>query len=382
MPSLATGIQRLKPSVFATLSERMKSLPAAPLPLHIGDTFHLPPPEARLENLELEKHPEFYRYAHPFGQPALLSAIQAKLARENRLEVPNDALQITCGATQALHCTVLSLFDPGQTVTFLAPYWPLFGGMCRSAGLEVQELPVTDRLYRGEIVDFAQFLRSRIAPGARGLYFCNPNNPDGYVYTRAELEAIATVAQEMDLWVISDEVYEHYIYDVEHTSIASLPGMAGRCLTSFSFSKSYAMAGHRLGYLTGPLAVMGAARRAANHTVYNVSPSLQFAGLKALELSPQFVKRVARDYRQSRDILYDVLSGYAEKPPAGGYLFLRLKDEKTAWDLIWAALDKGVALAPGAAFGDDYAHCIRVCFTSAPPEDIARAADVLRSLLA
>lgn len=377
MPELSIASRSLRPSVFASLAERMKQLPPDHLPLHIGDTYRLPPEGARLEQQSSDSR--LYRYSHPFGIADLLNELATKLKVKNGLtEASPDWLQVTCGATQALHCAALTLLNPGDEVLVLAPYWPLIIGILRSAGAVPVQVPFSDRVKAGQ--DPQDLVRPHLTERTRALYFANPNNPDGKVYSRVELESLAALARERDLWVLADEVYEDYLYDGrEHVSIAALEGMADRTHTAFSFSKSYALAGHRLGYAVGPPAMTAVLRRVANHTVYNVAATLQQAGLAAIREGATFLQESRKLYQQARDILHTGLTDQP-LPQGGGYFFLPCSDPQAAETLLHRALDEGLVLAPGQGFGEAYGHCLRICFTSAPPADIERAAALLRRL--
>ena len=364
MPEVSSHVRSLKQSVYASLAEKMKALPEPPIGLHLGDTYAVPPAAARWEHLELTSAGN-YRYSHPSGLPALLEALASKLVRENGVAATAEWVQVTCGATHALHCAVHTLLQPDDGVIILSPYWPLFGGMVRCLGAVDHEMAFEDLEMR---------------PGVKALYFANPNNPDGRVYSQSELELLATFAQEHDLWVISDECYEHYLYDGDrHISIASLPGMAERTVSVFSFSKSYAMAGHRVAYLCAHPQVMLWLRRLANHSVYNISPSLQKAALAVLTQGPDFVSDWGPVYAAARDRMAEVVQ--APKPQGGAYFFPRFDHAEQAWDFVERGLQAGVAVAPGAAFGDAYAHHVRICFTCVDEPTLKKACGILRQLL-
>jgi aspartate/methionine/tyrosine aminotransferase len=377
MPQLSQYVSALRPSVFATLTEKMKALSQPPIPLHLGDTFALPPASARWENLDLSSSGN-YRYSHPFGLPTLLSELAHKLVRQNGISATSDWLQVTCGATQALHCALQALVEPGQSVLLMAPYWPLFGGMVRCLGAHAVEVECTPRLLRKE-ASLAEILRQAYTPNVKAVYFSNPNNPDGYVYSPDELQQLADFSQQHDLWVFSDECYEHYLYEgARHTSVATLPGMAERTVSVYSFSKSFAMAGHRLGYAVAVPSLMNSIRRLANHTVYNVSPSIQKAGLETLLQADSFCQEWAPVY--SRQRLRMAQAVQAPLPAGGAYFFPEFASPEAAWDFLERALQAGVALAPGAAFGEQYAHCLRICFTCVDEPTLERACQILAAL--
>lgn len=376
MPQLSSFVSSLRPSVFATLNEKMKSLPEPPICLHLGDTYALPPETAQWGHLVHSSAD--YRYSHPFGLTELLEALAEKLRRQNEIPADSSWIQVTCGATQALHCGLQTLIEPGQSVMILAPYWPLFGGMTRLLGAEAYEVHCTPRLLAGEI-GLAELLEEAYKPSVRALYFANPNNPDGYVYSPDELKILSDFARRHDLWVFSDECYEHYLYEGQrHRSIASLPDMAGRTLTAFSFSKSFAMAGHRLGYAVAAPALMGPLRRSANHTVYNVCSSVQRAGLETLRQAEDFCALWLPEYESARNRMGQALG--CPPPQGGAYYFPRYASPEAAWNTLERALERGVVLAPGAAFGEAYADSLRICFTCVPPDQLERACQVLAEL--
>ena len=377
MPRLSRYVSALRPSVFATLTEKMKGLPVAPIPLHLGDTFALPPESARWENLDL-RSPGNYRYSHPFGLPALLSDLADKVRQHNDIQATPEWIQVTCGATQALHCAVHTLLEPDQKIMVLAPYWPLLGGMVRCLGAQPVEVECTPRLLQDPL-SLAQLLEQAYQPGVTALYFSNPNNPDGYVYSLEQLRQLADFAHRHDLWVISDECYEHYLYEGHHHSLAALPGMSERSVTVFSFSKSFAMAGHRLGYAVAHPSIMASLRRQANHTVYNVSPSIQKAGRETLRQAIPFTQQWAPVYARQRLRMAQAFPN-APLPMGGAYFFVDLGSSEAAWDYLERGLQAGVAVAPGAAFGEAYAHCLRICFTCVDEPTLERACQILAAL--
>src|SRR5262249_1202749 len=162
-----------------------------------------------------------------------------------------NAIQITAGATHAFACALRLLCDPGDEVLLLAPYWPLIRGNVLAVGARPVEVPFTSELYQG--ADPAELLAGRVTKRTAAIYVTTPTTPDGKVLDARALEAVAEVAVSADLWVLADEVYEDYAFDGRaHRSIATLPGLDSRTLSVYSFSKSYGLAGLRVGYVTGP----------------------------------------------------------------------------------------------------------------------------------
>jgi N-succinyldiaminopimelate aminotransferase len=223
-------------------------------------------------------------------------------------------------------------------------------------------------------------VRSRITPRSVALYVSTPSNPTGRVLPEAWLVALAELARREDLWLISDEVYEETLYRGEHFSIAR--AAPERSLTVFSFSKAYGMAGNRTGYVVGPAAAVAAARKVSTHTFYAAPTAGQLAGLVALRDGAGWLAETREGYRQTGEATAAALG---VPPPDGGtFLFLDVAeelDERGIWGFLADCLEAGVALAPGPSCGAGYDAWVRLCFTAAPPADVARAARQLAALL-
>ena len=238
-------------------------------------------------------------------------------------------------------------------------------------------------------VDFAARLRAAIKPETRGIYVNTPNNPTGVVLTREQLLALAEVAIERDLWVISDEAYEHLLFDgARHVSLGALPGMAERTISVFTFSKSYAMTGWRIGYVVSPAPlrpVMGPLL--SFYTTHGVFPAVQTAALAALQGPQNSVDTMRRAYQERRDLLLEGLEGQTAisvpKPRGAFYAFadvsaaLGSNDPKALWGLIQEWLSFGVAVLPGTAFGPEFTSHVRMSVATRR-EDVIEAARRLR----
>ena len=373
MPPLSASAQAIRASVFSDLAPRLQARAAAGgdlFPFHLGDTWRAPPEAARI-TASASDEPALYRYGPLGGDPALLAAIARSLdARGRALPDPTPAhLLVAAGATHALFCAARAMLDAGDEVLVLAPYWPLSVGVIRAAGA----VPVEVAFPREPSFDLAGALAAACTARTRAVYLITPNNPDGFVLRPEHLDAVADVARRRDLWVIADEVYADYVFEAQHRSIARLPGMADRTVTAYSLSKSHALAGLRVGYIAGPTQLIAAAKKVATHTVFNVPLVLQRCATRAVEGGDGFLAEAREAYREARAITLDALAGRADfaAPDGGCYVFLDLTRSLrggTAVALLERAIDAGVALAPGDAFGAGYERCARLCFTSVPPE--------------
>ena len=395
-PGLSRSAESIRRGVFAELQARIERYTAGGgdlVPLQIGDTFLDPPESARFPAvIDASKiEPELYRYGATLGLARLRAAFAERLHARCGLSVdPDRELLLGCGATHALHCAARAILDPGDDVLLASPYWPLAHGILASCNARVLEVPFTSRLYDEPGLDAAEPFRRALTPATKAIYLITPNNPDGKVLTRAQLESVAALAIERDLWVFADEAYADHAFDHPHVSLATLPGMAERTVTAHSLSKSHALAGVRLGCVVGPAAMIGVARKVAIHTTFNVPVIAQRSALAALQHGEAWPDRARAHYREARDAAIEALAGAPVKfgrAEGGTYLFLDFAaplQGRPLQVLLERAIDHGVLLAPGEAFGIDWPTHARLCYTAVPRprllEGIARLRAAIDSL--
>jgi aspartate/methionine/tyrosine aminotransferase len=397
-PPLSSTAARIRPPVFADLQARIDRLAARGeqlVPLQIGDTWLAPPERASRVLAELDaSDASIYRYGPTAGLPALREAV-ASLVRRHGLDVdPIEEVLVGNGGTHALFCAARAVLDAGDEVLMASPYWPLAPGIFTSCGAVPIEVPLTQRLYDDPSLDAGVLFAAAVTPRTKALYVISPNNPDGKVLGREQLERIAAVAREHDLWVFSDEVYADTVFDGEHVSIASLPGMRDRTIVLHSMSKSHALAGCRVGFAVAPAPVVASGRRISTHSAFNVSIVMQRAALAALA-DESVPKRARETYRDARDRAMSALSGAPVKvhlADGATYLFV---DFAPAFDamgperagarpliaLLERAVDRGVLLAPGDAFGAGYETCARLCTTAVPVDRVVTGIERLLDAL-
>jgi N-succinyldiaminopimelate aminotransferase len=382
-PSTATSTGGIYKSVFAGMADRLAAVPGEVFPLHIGDTYL--EPLAALPGLAesaLSDRAALARYSHPHGRADLLSAVQARL-RSDRLPAADGEVLISSGATHALFCAAASLFETGDEVLVLAPHWPLIPGILRTAGATPVEVPFFDRLgdRLGETADVESLLGPHLTGRTAAIYFNSPNNPTGRTLRARELEALAGFARAQGLWIVADEVYAGFGFGDPVPLIGALPEASDRTLSAFSFSKSYAMAGYRIGYLSGPREVIDAARKVSTHTVYSVSGVGQLLAKRVLEGGEALREKVRASYRAAAQTAAENLRADFRHAEGGAYLFLDLRRYPDPHAVIYRALDRGVALAPGEAFGPSYRGWARLCYSSVPPDKLERGLAVLNAVL-
>jgi aspartate/methionine/tyrosine aminotransferase len=358
-------------SIFARLYEKLAGYKGEIITLQIGDTHMGPPACSRLERMlpsyEAAGDRDIYHYGPAAGWHPLVDRLTAKVAAVNR--IPDAQVQIASGATHALWCALGAVCDPGDELLLPAPHWPLIRGIAQSRSVTPIEVPFTQVLRSSSGGDAVALLSSKVTPRTRAVYVCTPNNPDGSVLHESELRAVAEVAERHGLWILADEVYEDYVYEGAHLSIGSLPGVAERTITVFSFSKGYAQAGLRVGYAAGPAAAIGAMRKMVNHTVYNVPHALQRAAAAALDGGAEFLGAARARYRAARDRALATVTAPCAVPEGSTYLFLDLRGWASSsggdcQPVLERFASEGVLLAPGVAFGSAFAGYARLCFTA------------------
>ncbi len=373
-PLLSTAGKSTPASIFAKLREHLARYPGDVIPLQIGDT-HLRPP-VLLEDFGWGDSAELYAYGAPAGWAPLVEAIATKARDRNGIAMTEAGVQIACGATHALSCAMQALCDRGEEVILVTPHWPLIKGIAIAHDVVPVEVP------HGP--DLGALLEAAVTPKTSAIYVATPNNPDGVMLSVAEIDAIARVAERHDLWILSDEVYEDYGYDATHVSIASRPGAGDRTVTVFSFAKSYAQAGLRVGYALAPDPVAAAIRKLVNHSVYNVPVAMQRAALGAMRTGSGFLAAARDRYRGARDRARARLTAPAACPPGGSYLWVDFQDwsGNDCMPVLEALAEQGVLLAPGSAFGDVCHRYARLCFTGVEEKRLDEGIDRINAVLA
>jgi aspartate/methionine/tyrosine aminotransferase len=387
-PEISVPAGAIPSSIFARLVGELARHKGEVYPFHLGDTHLSPPDEARLERIAWDEASagKLYNYAAPVGDAELIQELARKLQAKNRIPATSAHIQITAGATHAFACATRAILDTHDEVLLLSPYWPLIRGHVLAAGARPVEVPFTSRLYDEPGVDPVSLLEEYVGPRTAAIYLINPNNPDGKVLGERELRAIAAVAHAHDLWVLADEVYEDFTFDGrQHLSIASLPRMAERTLTAFSFSKSYGQAGLRVGYMVGPEKAMVPIKKLANHTIYNVPRAMQRAALAALRCGEEFLARARVEYASARDLTLAKLTVPYHASEGGSFVFLNLSrwaKEGSAMPVLEKLAGEGILLAPGDAFGRQYAAWARFCYTAVSRPRLEAGLDRMAAVLA
>ncbi|MCB0069900.1 MAG: pyridoxal phosphate-dependent aminotransferase [Caldilineaceae bacterium] len=294
-------------------------------------------------------------YPPSFGTPELLDAIVGKLARENNVHVTRDQILVTPGAKWAIYATLAVTTNPGDEVLVLDPAWVSYGPMVQLQ----QATPVHVTLPSAD--DFritAALLEEYVTPRTKLIMVNSPNNPTGRVLSRDEIDAIVQVATTHDLYVLSDEIYEHIVYDdAVHHSLAAEPGMAERTIIINGFSKAYAMTGWRLGWLAAPEPIAKLARTYQTQSITSAASFAMTAGVAALNGPQECVHEMTAAYTARRRFMLDALDeipGIECAPIEGAfYVFPKFTaTEKGSLEIANILLEDGlIASTPGIAFG-------------------------------
>ena len=386
---LSARAKALKPSLTLAIAAKAKQLQAAGkdiCSLSAGEpNFDTPAFIREAATRALEDGAT--RYGPAAGEPQLRAAIAAKLARANGMAVSAEQVLVTNGGKQALYNLFQVLLDPGDEVLLPAPYWLSYPEMAQLAGASVQVVP--SAAVNGFRLDI-EALEARINPRSRLLILNTPSNPTGLVLQQQELEAVADLLRRHpQVAVVCDEIYEHLLAPgQEHHSLAALaPDLADRLFVVNGFAKGWAMTGWRLGYLAGPLPALKAAIALQSQSTSNVCTFAQFGALAALEGSMLCVEEMAKSFSARRERLtrgLQQLPGLVLVPPTGAfYAFPDVSSHGLgSLDFCNQLLDQeGLALVPGAPFGDD--RCVRLssAVSSATIDDgLARLGNFLRRL--
>jgi len=321
-------------------------------------------------------------YAPSSGILPLRKALVEKLATKNKIFTTVDEVIVTVGGSQGLYAAFQSVLDPGDHALVFSPYWTPIGDLVTGTQARPLLVPTITARRNGLRKTLEQFS----TPKTRAIYYNTPQNPSGVVFTRADAEEVARFANERDLIVIADEAYEDLVYEGEHVSIASLPGMAERTISCFTFSKTYAMTGWRAGYTVAKEPFMTALRKIVLYSTNGVATPVQHAMLQALATPECDIAARREEYRKRRDLLLAGLNevGLECELPAGAfYAFPSAekihKKSRTAAQIL---LEKAhIATIPGVVFGAQGEGHLRFGYAITPKE-IEDCIEALRKFFA
>jgi len=361
------------------------------LRLESGDPSFDIPVHAR-EAMEKALRDGLTHYTASTGIPVLRKAIFQKVTSENGLSVPNDDhVVVTNGGMHGLYILFRALLDAGDEVILPDPMWTEIAENIRLGG--GKPVPVILHGERGYQYDPAE-IEAAITARTRAIFINTPHNPTGAVASPETLEAIASLADKHNLLLISDEAYEHIIFDeLRHVSIGSLPAARDRTISVYSMSKTYAMSGLRMGYLVITDArLLQRIKKLVRCTINGVNSVTQYGAAAALTGPQDATRSMAQEYQQRRDILFSALEEapylQAFKPGGAFYLWARIRPDwpgyegkNDDWSMTNYLIDSsGIGSSPGSAFGEAGAGHIRFAF-SCSTDQVEEAAKLLPEVL-
>jgi aminotransferase len=342
-----------------------------------------PPPKELIEAAHRAIDGDFHQYAITWGTPRLRKVIAEKFERFYGIPVdPERHVTVCCGSTETMLSSLLAVLNPGDEVIIFEPFYENYGPGCIISGASPVFVPLEPPDFSFDPDRLARAVTSR----TKAIVLNSPNNPSGKVFDRKELELIADLCIRHNLIAITDEIYEHILFDgLRHIPIATLPGMAERTVTISGISKTYSVTGWRVGYAIAPAEISLGIRRAHDFVTVGAPHPLQEAAVTALSFSDAYYSWLQQTYQAKRDLLLGVLesAGFQCFRPQGAYYILTevghfmkrlgLSDD-TAF-AMYLVKEIGVATVPGSSF---YAHSqlgktqIRFCFPKT--EDVLKAA--------
>lgn len=365
-PFLSSRAEALQPSLTLAISARAKALQQEGrdiCSLSAGEPDFETPAfivEASVQALR----DGVTRYGPAAGDPALRVAIAHKISAENGVPTTANEVLVTNGGKQAIYNLFQVVLNPGDEVLIPAPYWLSYPEMARLAGAQPVAVPSSARTGFKPDLDA---LEAAITPATRLLVVNSPGNPTGHVLSLEELELLADLLRRHPrLLVMSDEIYEYLVDEgITHHSLAAVaPDLQDRCFMVNGFAKGWAMTGWRLGYLSGPVAVIKAASALQSQSTSNVCSFAQSGATAAIEGSRDCVREMAASYNLRRKLLIDelqALPGITLVPPRGAFYAFPQLPEGCGDSVSFctrALEEEGLAIVPGGAFGDD--RCVRL----------------------
>lgn len=325
------------------------------------------PPKAILDRLAEVAHEDYHQYSITWGAQNFREALAAKQTHYmGRAIDPDSEIVVTCGSTEAMMTAMMTVTNPGDKVVIFSPFYENYGADTILSGAEPIYVPLTPPAFNFD----PEVLEDAFRQHPKALILCNPSNPCGKVFTRAELETIAALAKKYDVYVITDEVYEHIVYAPHtHTYFATLPGMWERTISCSSLSKTYSVTGWRLGYVIAPAPIIERAKKVHDFLTVGAAAPLQEAIIPGLKFGQDYYDDLLQKYTHKRDLFCKGLDdlGLVHNIPQGAYyVMLDISAFGYDSDLQFCedlAAKVGVGAVPGSSFfREPVNHLIRFHF--------------------
>lgn len=325
------------------------------------------PPKEILDRLAEVAHEDYHQYSITWGAQNFREALAAKQTHYmGRAIDPDSEIVVTCGSTEAMMTAMMTVTNPGDKVVIFSPFYENYGADTILSDAEPIYVPLTPPDFNFD----PEVLEDAFRQHPKALILCNPSNPCGKVFTRAELEIIAALANKYDVYVITDEVYEHIVYAPHtHTYFATLPGMWERTISCSSLSKTYSVTGWRLGYVIAPAPIIERAKKVHDFLTVGAAAPLQEAVIPGLKFGQDYYDDLLQKYTHKRDLFCKGLDdlGLVHNIPQGAYyVMLDISAFGYDSDLQFCedlAAKVGVGAVPGSSFfREPVNHLIRFHF--------------------
>ena len=342
------------------------------------------PPKEILDRLSQVSKEDFHQYSITWGAQNFREALAAKQSRFMGIGInPDTEIVVTCGSTEAMMAAMMTVANPGDKVIVFSPFYENYGADTILSGAE----PIYVPLNPPDFTFDPNVLESAFKQDVKALILCNPSNPSGKVFTRNELRTIADLAIKYDAYVITDEVYEHIVYDpYEHVYISTLPGMRERTICCSSLSKTYSITGWRLGYTIAPPEITDRIKKVHDFLTVGAAAPLQEAVIPGLKFTQEYYDGLKETYTHKKDLFVKGLDdiGIIHTNPQGAYyVMLDISEFGYESDLFFCeklAERVGVGAVPGSSFfREDINHLIRLHFAK-KDETLKEALDRLADI--
>jgi aspartate aminotransferase len=360
----SAAITKMKRSGIREIFDLANAIPDA-IHLEMGEP-DFPTPRHIREAAARAADEGFTKYTPNAGIPELRDAIAEKVRCKNGIHAGRDQVIVTPGAIAALHGSMLALCDPGDEILLSDPAWPNYRMLCDLLRLETAYYPL---LPEDGMQPMAERIEPLISADTKMIVINSPSNPTGSVIDQSHLEEVLRLAEETDLWVVSDEVYDEIVFDKGTAPSAAASDYADRVISVFSFSKTYAMTGWRVGYAVAPIDLAPFVVKTQEPTTACVNAPAQMAALEALEGPQDCVREMRDSYQERRDDVVEILdaAGLPYVHPSGAfYMWIDVSDFGGS-DVDFARrllTEREVAVTPGSAFGPESGTFVRVSLAS------------------
>lgn len=367
MRKMPSRLEPIDSSIFQEAARRKQML-QNPIDLSVGIPEGTTPDYIKEAGIRAIQN-NHTTYIASNGLPELRAAIAHKLRSENSLPATTETVTIMPGLTTGMLMTYFALLSPGDEVLLMDPSYPSYHYLIPLTGATLKRVPTLPSFQLNLTA-----IENAITPHTRIIVINSPNNPTGAIYPKEDLIQLASIAERHNITIISDEMYENFIYEGEHFSIGSI---YPNTITMNGFSKSYAMTGWRLGYAHGPQQLINQINRVQQYAVFSSSSIAQYAALAAVSRPP-----IARDsYRQKRDLIKDTLTsiGYDVGGCQGAYYaFIKTPKEMSDLDFTDIAAEQNLIIIPGRAFSESQTY-VRLSY-GGKIEDIEKGLKIIKKI--